>query len=97
MRFEGMVVGGSVDGPRLRRPACGGSVGPFTGRAAIVAAILARPPSDELSIGRILADDVRAIAPYVWKNSATPGGELVVFLGRLGIARLIVRVSGDPR
>ena len=69
------------------------AVGPFMGRAAIVAAIHAEPPSDELSVGRILEDDERAIAPYVWKNSTTPGGELVVFRGKTGIAKLIVRVK----
>ncbi len=68
------------------------SVGPFTGRDAIAAAILARPPSDELTIGRIIEDDERAIVPYAWKNDQASGGEIVVFRGKTGIAKLVVRV-----
>jgi hypothetical protein len=70
----------------------GVAVGPFAGRDAIAAAIHARPPSDELTIGRIIEDDQRAIAPYAWKNDQIPGGELVVFRGKTGIAKLVVRV-----
>jgi hypothetical protein len=69
------------------------AVGPFTGRDAIAAAIHARPPADELTIGRIIEDDERAIAPYAWKHHQAPGGELVVFRGKTGIAKLVVRVQ----
>jgi len=65
------------------------AVGPFFGRAA-AAAIHAGPPSDELTLGRILGDDVRAIAPYGWKKGGN-GGELVIVRGT-AIARLTVRV-----
>ena len=69
-------------------------VGPLVTRTAIDRAIHDRPPSDELTIGRILEDDMRAIAPYRWLNDeSASGGEIVVEADGSAIVRLTIRVA----
>ena len=67
-------------------------VGPFRGKAAIVAAYAAQPPDDEIEVLEIREQAGKILAAYAWH--ASPGkhaGEMIITSAGDKIARLLVR------
>jgi RimJ/RimL family protein N-acetyltransferase len=66
-------------------------VGPFNGRAQIVAAYEEQPPDDEVVIFGALAENGRVVASYGWlRDPAKRAGEMILTIRDGRIARLVV-------
>jgi len=66
-------------------------VGPFNGRAQIVAAYEEQPPDDEVVILGALAENGRVVASYGWlRDPAKRAGEMILTIRDGRIARLVV-------
>jgi hypothetical protein len=66
-------------------------VGPFAGRANIVAAYEHQPPDDEVVIFGARAERNQVVASYGWlRELAKPAGEMIVTIRQSRIGKLVV-------
>jgi RimJ/RimL family protein N-acetyltransferase len=70
-------------------------VGPFRGRAEILAAYEKQPPDDEVVVFNALADESEVVASYGWlREPAKVAGRMVVTLRADKIGKLVVTFEG---
>jgi RimJ/RimL family protein N-acetyltransferase len=72
-------------------------VGPFAGRAEIVAAYERQPPDDEVVIFGVRTEGERVVASYGWlREPAQPVGEMIVTVSGDRIRKLVVTFVTEP-